>query len=84
MAHFRAGRAGISEKAYPEMEEFFADLAKAYREEIADLAQRGCRYIQLDEVAVAMLCDRGIRETIEKVGLNPEALVDESAVGRLP
>ncbi len=38
MAHFRAGRAGIDEAAYPDIQDFFADLARVYREEIADLA----------------------------------------------
>ena len=33
------------------------------------------RYIQLDEVAVVMLCDPAIRATIEKAGQKPDALV---------
>ena len=55
---------------------FFADLARIYREEIADLAKAGCRYIQLDEVAVAMLCDPAIREKIAGAGQDPDRLVD--------
>ena len=51
-------------KVYADAESFFADLARIYREEIADLAEAGCRYIQLDEVAVAMLCDPAIREKV--------------------
>ena len=47
----------VDEKAYPEMGEFFADLGKVYREEIGDLAAAGCRYLQLDEVNFAYLCD---------------------------
>lgn len=74
MAHFRAGRAGISEQAYPDMQEFFADLAKAYREEIADLAQRGCRYIQLDDTNLAYLCDEKFRENARKMGEDPDKL----------
>ena len=45
-------------------------------QEIADLAKAGCRYIQLDEVAVAMLCDPAIRERISGAGQNPDRLVD--------
>jgi 5-methyltetrahydropteroyltriglutamate--homocysteine methyltransferase len=62
--------------AYTDAATFFADLAKIYREEIADLAKAGCRYIQLDEVAVAMLCDPAIREKISNAGQDPDRLVD--------
>ena len=46
------------------------------KQEIAELAKAGCRYIQLDEVAVALLCDPGIRAQIAKSGSDPDALVD--------
>jgi 5-methyltetrahydropteroyltriglutamate--homocysteine methyltransferase len=63
-------------KVYTDAATFFADLAAIYRAEIADLAQAGCRYIQLDEVAVAMLCDSAIRETVAGAGQDPDRLVD--------
>ena len=63
-------------KAYADAETFFADLARIYREEIAGLAKAGCRYIQLDEVAVAMLCDPAIRAKIAGAGHDPDRLVD--------
>jgi len=71
MLHFRAGREGISETAYPDMAEFFEDVGKAYREEIADLAQAGCRYLQLDDTNLAYLCDTTQRENARKRGLDP-------------
>lgn len=74
MAHFRAGRAGVSKDAYPDMEEFFADLARVYREEIADLAARGCRYIQFDDTNLAYLCDETFRENARRMGEDPEQL----------
>ena len=40
--------------AYADVEAFFADLATVFRQEIAELAKAGCRYVQLDEVAVAL------------------------------
>src|SRR3546814_3667064 len=49
MLHFRGGRQAISQKVYPDLEDFYADLAAAYRAEIADLATRGCRYLQMDD-----------------------------------
>lgn len=63
-------------KVYADAEAFFADLARIYREEIADLAKAGCRYIQLDEVAVAMLCDPAIRDKVAGSGQDPDRLVD--------
>ena len=55
--HFRGGRDAIDRAAYPDMEEFYADLARVYAEEISDLAAAGCRYLQIDEVNLAYLCD---------------------------
>jgi methionine synthase II (cobalamin-independent) len=63
-------------KAYAGVERFFADLVAVYREEIADLVRSGCRYIQIDEVAIALLCDGAIRAKVESAGGDPDALVD--------
>jgi len=66
MLHLRAGRAGISKQAYPELDEFWDDAAKAYRGAIAAFAKAGCSYLQLDDVAFAYLCDPKIRDTCRK------------------
>jgi methionine synthase II (cobalamin-independent) len=63
--------------AYPSSEDFFADLAAVYRAEIADLAARGATLIQLDEVALAMLCDPAVRDTVAAAGEVPGQLVDD-------
>jgi 5-methyltetrahydropteroyltriglutamate--homocysteine methyltransferase len=63
-------------KVYADVETFFADLAAIYRQEIDGLAEAGCRYIQLDEVAIAMLCDPAIREKVSSAGQDPDRLVD--------
>ncbi|MBO0741535.1 MAG: 5-methyltetrahydropteroyltriglutamate--homocysteine S-methyltransferase [Hyphomicrobiaceae bacterium] len=63
-------------KVYGNAEGFFADLAGIYRQEIADLAKAGCRYIQLDEVAIAMLCDPAIRDRVSRAGQEPDRLVE--------
>ena len=63
-------------KVYSDAETFFADLAAIYRREIADLAAVGCRYIQLDEVAIAVLCDPAIRRKVAGMGQDPDSLVD--------
>jgi 5-methyltetrahydropteroyltriglutamate--homocysteine methyltransferase len=61
---------------YAAVETFLADLGRVFREEIADLAKAGCRYIQFDEVALAQLCDPSIRRMVETSGQKPDRLVD--------
>jgi 5-methyltetrahydropteroyltriglutamate--homocysteine methyltransferase len=74
MLHFRGGREAIDEAAYPDLEEFYADLSAAYRAEIASLADAGCRYLQLDDTNLAYLCDDTQRENARKRGLDPDEL----------
>ena len=74
MVHFRGGRGAIDRAAYPDMEEFFADLARIYREEIADLAARGCTYLQLDDTNLAYLCDEKLRQGARERGDDPDQL----------
>jgi 5-methyltetrahydropteroyltriglutamate--homocysteine methyltransferase len=61
---------------YASAETFFADLTHVFRDEIAALAAAGCRYIQLDEVALALLCDPAISTKVEAAGAKPGRLVD--------
>jgi 5-methyltetrahydropteroyltriglutamate--homocysteine methyltransferase len=74
MLHFRGGRGGVSEAAYPDMEQFFADLIAVYRAEIMDLADAGCRYVQLDDTNLAYLCDPRMRARVESIGEDPAKL----------
>lgn len=74
MLHFRGGRGAIDSAVYPEIDAFFDDLAAAYRAEIADLAARGCRYLQLDDTNLAYLCDESIRRATAARGEDPNAL----------
>ena len=70
----RTGREAVSDKAYPSLEEFFADLGAAYRQAVRAFADAGCRYLQLDEVFIAMLCDPKYRKQMTDRGDNPEYL----------
>ncbi len=72
--HFRGGREAVDAKAYPRLEEFYADLARVYREEIHDLAAAGCRYLQIDEVNFAYLCDPELRKQVRNIGEDPDTL----------
>jgi 5-methyltetrahydropteroyltriglutamate--homocysteine methyltransferase len=74
MLHFRGGREAIDAEAYPDLEQFYDDVAAAYRAEIASLAEAGCRYIQLDDTNLAYLCDETQRENARKRGMDPDEL----------
>ena len=74
MLHFRGGRGAISREAYPDMEEFFADVAKCYQDEIRILGEAGCTYLQLDDTNLAYLCDPKMREGARQRGDDPDEL----------
>jgi 5-methyltetrahydropteroyltriglutamate--homocysteine methyltransferase len=74
LVHFRTGRVGVDKTAYPEMTDFFADLARVFREEIAQLADAGCTYLEIDDVNFAYLCDPKMREGAKKIGEDPDRL----------
>jgi 5-methyltetrahydropteroyltriglutamate--homocysteine methyltransferase len=74
LVHFRTGRAGVDKTAYPDMADFFTDLARVYREEIAQLAVAGCTYLEIDDVNFAYLCDAKMREGAKKIGEDPDKL----------
>jgi 5-methyltetrahydropteroyltriglutamate--homocysteine methyltransferase len=72
--HFRGGRNAVDRKAYPEMDDFYADLALVYSEEVRAFGDAGCRYLQVDEVNFAFLCDPRLREQVKSIGEDPEKL----------
>jgi 5-methyltetrahydropteroyltriglutamate--homocysteine methyltransferase len=72
--HMRGGRDAIDKHAYPEMEDFYADLAQVYREEVRALADLGCTYLQLDDPNLAYLCDEKMREGVRHIGEDPNQL----------
>jgi 5-methyltetrahydropteroyltriglutamate--homocysteine methyltransferase len=70
MMHYRGGQAAIDPRLYPDIEEFWSDLASVYAEEIRQLHARGCSYLQLDDTSLAYLNDPAQREYISKLGGN--------------
>ncbi len=71
--HFHGGRAAVSQQAYPDIEEFFADLAKVYRAEIAALEAQGCRYIQIDDPLMTYFISERMRAEVVAAGDDPDA-----------
>jgi 5-methyltetrahydropteroyltriglutamate--homocysteine methyltransferase len=72
--HFRQGRALISREVYPDLDAYFDDVAAAYRKAIRAFYDAGCRYLQLDDTAWAMVCDPHERDESRKRGDDPDAL----------
>ena len=64
----------IDKKAYPDMDAFWDDLGNAYKKAVRGFADAGCRYLQLDEVFIAMLCDPKYRDQMVKRGDDPDKL----------
>ena len=73
--HFFRFQAPADRAIYPDEDVYWNDLVTVYRAEIAALAEAGCRYLQLDEVPLAMLCDPSIRQQVTELGGDPESLV---------
>ena len=71
MLHARGDRESIK-RTYPNADNFWADLTQCYREEIADLYQAGCRYLQIDDTTIAMFGDPNVQETFRKLGDDPK------------
>ena len=74
LLHFRGGRDSIDRSAYPDLDTFFADVAAVYRAEIRDLAAAGCRYLQIDDVNFAYLCDPRVAPQVRAMGEDPAQL----------
>jgi len=78
--HFRGGRREISSAVYPQLDEFFADLGRAYRKAVNAFYDAGCRYLQFDDTVWAYLCSQEqlqkARERGEEVERLPEIYAD--------
>jgi 5-methyltetrahydropteroyltriglutamate--homocysteine methyltransferase len=74
MVHYRGGPASIDPAVYPDIEEFWADLAAAYADEVARLAGLGCTYLQFDDTSLAYLNDPAQRAQIAARGEDAEHL----------
>jgi 5-methyltetrahydropteroyltriglutamate--homocysteine methyltransferase len=72
MVHYRGGKAAIDESVYPTLDEFWADLTAAYREQVRRLGELGCTYLQFDDTSLAYMNDPHQREYIASIGGDPE------------
>ena len=68
LIHYRGGRASIDKSAYPDMDQFWDDVARVYADEISRLWKLGCTYLQLDDTSLAYLNDPRQREYVTELG----------------
>jgi 5-methyltetrahydropteroyltriglutamate--homocysteine methyltransferase len=64
----------IDKSVYPAMDKFWDDLGQAYKKAVHGFADAGCRYLQLDEVFIAMLCDPKYCQQMKDRGDDPDKL----------
>ena len=72
MVHYRGGKAAIDRAVYPDIDEFWADLTAAYREQVRRLGELGCTYLQFDDTSLAYMNDPHQRDYIASIGGDPE------------
>lgn len=72
--HFRGGRKAIDANVYPDLNDYFDDLATVYRDAIKAFYDAGCRYLQLDDTVWAYLCSEDQKSQIRERGDDPEEL----------
>lgn len=72
--HFRSGRKAVSAEVYPDIDDFFDDLAKVYQQAIKAFYDAGCRYLQLDDTVWAYLCSDAQRQLVIERGEDPDVL----------
>lgn len=77
--HFHGGRAAVDLETYPDLSNFWSDIARFYQDEIAALEQKGCRYIQIDDPVLTYFLDERMRNNLQNIGENPDALINTYA-----
>ncbi len=74
--HFRVTPDAIRHQPYRDHEAFFAAIASAYKDAVAAFYEAGCRYLQLDDIFFAYLCDETQREARRQMGQDPDWLIE--------
>jgi len=64
----------IDKAVYPTLDKLFDDLGQAYKKAVRAVYDAGCRYLQFDEVPIAMLCDQQYRQRMKDRGNDPDYL----------
>jgi 5-methyltetrahydropteroyltriglutamate--homocysteine methyltransferase len=74
--HFFTGDPGLTHGPYRgDRLAYFADIIPIYQQEIGALYAAGCRYLQVDEVPLAVLCDPKNQDIVRQRGEDPIELI---------
>lgn len=77
--HFRTAAEDIAPADYKDPEVLFADIAATYKSAVAAFYEAGCRYLQMDDIFFAYLCDPKHRADKKKAGQDPDWLIEKYA-----
>ena len=77
--HFRTAPKDIAPAEYRDLEVLFGDLAKTYAKAVQAFYDAGCRYLQMDDIFFAYLCDPKHRAAKAAMGQDPDYLIDRYA-----
>jgi 5-methyltetrahydropteroyltriglutamate--homocysteine methyltransferase len=75
--HVYSGDKSLKGSPYSNRKAFFDDVVAIYKDEVADLAARGCRYLQIDETPTAYLCDPNNQAMVRARGEDPDELMND-------
>ncbi|MCF1685341.1 5-methyltetrahydropteroyltriglutamate--homocysteine S-methyltransferase [Tetragenococcus halophilus] len=59
---------------YPDLKDFYHDLAQTYKDVIKAYYEKGCRYLQFDDTNWAFLADADKRKALQEQGIDPKSI----------
>lgn len=77
--HFRIAKEDIAPAEYADAEVLFSDLSRTYAKAVKAFYDAGCRYLQMDDIFFAYLCDPKQRELKKAQGFDPDWLITQYA-----
>ena len=77
--HFRTSADDIGVPEYDDPDVYFGDLARTYAKAVNAFYEAGCRFLQMDDIYFAYLCDPKIRAQRQAAGVDPDWLISRYA-----
>ena len=77
--HFRTALEDIQPTEYADIELLTADIAQAYKKAVTAFYEAGCRYLQMDDIFFAYLCDPKHRASAISKKQDPDYLISRYA-----
>lgn len=77
--HFRTELTDTAPAEYQDTEILLADIAETYKKAVQQFYNHGCRYLQMDDIFFAYLCDPKHRAEKQAQGIDPDWLIQAYA-----